>query len=218
MRLPWLLLLLPGLAFARQATEIRFEDTEPGEPPYLSRVLILGDKLRLDYGQDTDNYSLYDQRTQRLYVVSHEVERIIEIPAGKARLSLPQGWQLTLSRQAAGAEQHVQVRLNDRQCVEIRAVPGLLPEASRLLGKLRRALAASQAAAWKATPAELRDPCFLALDVVRAGIEYDYGLPLSLQYGDGRSRIYRSHAEREVTDALFALPGKYQRFRLPAPR
>lgn len=219
MRFAWLLLaLLPGLAFARQATEILFEDTDPGEPPYLSRVLILGDKLRLDYGQDADNYSLYDRRAKRLYVVSHEVERITEIPAGKARLRLPKGWRLTLSKQAGGAEQHVQVKLNDKICLELKAVPGLLPEASRLLGDLRRALAASQAAAWKVTPADLRDPCFLALDVVRAGIEYDYGLPLSLQYGDGRSRIYRSHAEREVADELFALPAKYQRFKLPAPR
>lgn len=215
MRWAWLLLmLLPGLAFARQATEILFEDTDPGEAPYLSRVLILGDKLRLDYGQDADNFSLYDRRAKRLYVVSHEVERITEIPAGKARLKLPKGWRLAVSKQAAGAEQHVRVKLNDSLCLELKAVPGLLPEASRLLGDLRRALAASQAAAWKATPEDMREPCFLALDVVRAGIEYDFGLPLSLQYGDGRSRLYRSHVEREVPDELFALPAKYQRFKL----
>jgi hypothetical protein len=215
MRLAWLLwLLLPGLAFARQATEILFEDTDPGEAPYLSRVLIQGDKLRLDYGQDADDYSLYDRQAKRLYVVSHSAERITEIPAGKARLRLPKGWRLAVSKQTAGAEQHVRVKLNDKLCLELKAVPGLLPEASRLLGDLRRALAASQAAAWKTTPADMRNPCFLALDVVRAGIEYDFGLPLSLQYGDGRSRLYRSHGEREVPDEMFALPAKYQRFKL----
>ncbi|NWG86329.1 MAG: hypothetical protein HXY26_02275 [Hydrogenophilaceae bacterium] len=215
MRYVWLLLmLLPGLVFARQTTEILFEDTDPGEAPYLSRVLILGDKVRLDYGQDAEDFTLYDRRAKKLYVVTHSAERITEIPAGKARLKLPKDWRLAVEKQAAGAEQHVRLKLNDKLCLEIRAVPGLLPQASRLLGDLRRALAANQSAAWQMMPEDMRDPCSLWLDIVRAGIEYDFGLPLTLQYGDGRSRIYRSHVVREAPAGLFELPAKYQRFKL----
>ena len=219
MRYLWLLLvLLSGPVRAGTMTEILFEDIEPGEAPYPSRVLIAGDKVRLDYGQDADDFTLYDRRAKRLYVVGHLAKRITEIPAARAELKLPAGWRLDVDKQAVGAEQRVQVKLNDKLCLEIRALPTLLPEAGRLLGDLRRALAGNQATAWQATPEELRDPCFLALDVARAGIEYDFGLPLSLRYGDGRSRSYRSHAVREASAGLFELPAKYQRFKLSVSR
>lgn len=208
------LMCLPGLALASPMLEIQFEDIEPGEAPYLSRVLIAGDKMRLDYGNDAEDFTLYDRKAGKVYVVSHEARRITEVKAGKATLSQPADWQVDVQQEAAGAEQRVKVSLNGKVCLEARAVKTLLPDASRMLRDLRRALAGHQSASWQATPKELREPCFLLLDVLKAGIEYDYGMPLSLNYGDGRSRTYRSHAVREAPASLLKLPAGYQPFKL----
>lgn len=212
MKTVWLT-LLAGLCWTAQAasmTEILYEDSEPGEPPYLSRILIAGDRVRLDYGRDADDFSLYDRRAGKLYVVGHGSERITVIAAGQGKVALPKGWRLNV---AESGERTRQLWLNGRMCAEVRSAP-LLPDEARLLADLRRTLAASQAAAWRATPAELRDPCALVLDGARAGFEYELGLPLTIRYGDGRSRAYRSHGQREAQAELFELPAQYRRFNL----
>lgn len=210
----WLLLLvLPGLALAGQATEIVYEDSDPGAPPYTSRILIQGDRMRMDYGQDRGDFILYDRKARMVYQVSHAAARITQIPSRATKQTLPTGGQLDVAQEGEGANRLTRLTLDDQPCVEYRSAR-LLQEEARLIGDFRRALSGIQAMTWQATPEELRDSCALVLDVVKAGLEYDAGLPLSIRYGDGRSRIYRSHGRREVSPALFALPQGYQRFTL----
>ena len=209
----WLALLLgllPAWAGAAAMTEIVYEDSEPGEAPYASRILVHGDKLRLDDGLDTEDFTLFDRRAGKVYVVAKGSERITEIAAAKRPVALPKGWRVKV---AETAPQTRQLSLNGRLCVEVRSAP-LLPDESRLLADLRRALAAGQAGAWRATPPELRDPCALVVDGARAGFEYENGLPLSIRHADGRGRSYRSHAQREARPELFELPANYKYFNL----
>lgn len=209
----WLCLLLgmlPAWAQAAGMTEIVYQDTEPGEAPYLSRILAHGDKLRLDYGTDTEDYTIYDRKAGKIYVVAHDNQRITEIAASKKPVVLPKAWRVDAAETAPNTRQ---LSVNGQLCLEVRASP-LLPEASRLLVSLHKALASSQAATWLATPSDLRNPCDLVVDGARAGFEYEMGLPLSIRYADGRSRVYRSHAEREANPRLFELPADYKRFKL----
>jgi len=207
----WLMLgLLPAWAGAATMTEIVYQDSDPGEAPYLSRILAYGDKLRLDYGVDAEDFTLFDRHAGKVYIVAHDNERITEITASKKPVALPKGWRLNM---ADTAPQTRQLSVNGQLCLEVRSAP-LLPDEARLLADLRRALAASQAKAWQSTPAELRDPCALAVDGVRAGFEYENGLPLSIRYADGRSRSYRSHSAREARPELFELPASYKHFNL----
>lgn len=203
-----LLGLLPAWVHAGSMTEIVYQDSEPGEAPYLSRILAYGDMLRLDYGVDAEDYTLFDRKAGKVYVVAHGNERITEIGAAKSKVKLPKGWRLDVTD---SAPQTRQLSVNGRLCLEVRSAP-LLPAESRLLADLRRALAKSQAAAWQAMPEDLRDPCYLAVDGTRAGFEYEQGLALSIRYADGRGRSYRSHVVREAQPELFELPAGYKRF------
>ncbi len=191
-------------------TEIRFEEREPEQPVSISRILILGDRVRMDYGQDEAGFILFDGRAHVVWHVSPSDRRLTGVVAGMVGKVWAQDWNL--SQEQAPSEQGVlvQVRLNGMFCSEFKAAPMLHSEA-RLLGDFRRLLAANQAKAWLETPEEKRQPCALALDVQAAGVEYSHGFPLAIRYWDGRSRVYQSHAYLRARPALFELPAGYAR-------
>jgi len=203
-------------AAAAEMTEIRYLDQEPEQSAYTSRVLVLGERLRMDYGRDDENFILFDRRAGMVWLVAHDERRLTGIPAQPMKkvvetAAWPKGWTLSQERQASGANTLFQVRLNDQLCVEFKNAPILKGE-TRMLRDFRRALAGNQANAWNGTPESLRQPCSLVLDVRQAGLEYQQGLPLAIRYWDGRSRAYQSHASRAAQPALFELPATYQRF------
>lgn len=198
---------------AERVTEILYDDREADGTAYVSRILVAGERLRMDYGRDEEDFILYDRPARAVYLVSHAARRVMEIPAGKARVKTPKGWRVKLDTQTSAGQHLTQARLNDKLCAEFKNAD-LLPEAARLLADFRQALAANQAAAWEATPEEMRDGCLWLMDVKEAGVEYRRGLLLALRQADGRSRVYRSHAQRDAPDGLFALPGDYARVRV----
>lgn len=216
-RLVWLLVLLfPVLARAETAgmTEIRYEDSEPGLAPYLSRLLIHGDQLRLDYGRDGDDFILFNAAERRVYQVSPESRRILEIPAVPVSYDWPQDWRLRIEVGGSKANRSLRLELGGRTCMEVRSTD-LLPRQMAVLAAFRAALAGNQARTWQATPEDVRDPCILAVEVREAGIEYRHGLPLLIRYDDGRQRRYLAHGALPLRPELFGLPEGYERFVLP---
>jgi hypothetical protein len=216
-----LLLLLWGLAVpvaAADMSEIRYQDQDPDQPVYNSRILIQGDRLRMDYGSDTEDFILYDRHAGMVWLVAHADRRITGIPARPMKQVVktarwPKTWKLDHDLLNSGNNALYQVRVNGQLCVEYKNAP-ILKEEARMLRDFRRALAGNQADAWNGTPEGLRQPCSLVVDVHQAGIEYQQGLALAIRYWDGRSRVYQSHATRPAQPGLFALPEGYQRFLL----
>ena len=218
-------LMLPGLAWAASdsvnlslsksinvfMTEIRYEDREPEQPAFVSRILILGDRMRMDYGQDDQGFILFDRGAKKVWHVAPSERRLTGIAGGTAKDVWPKDWKL--SQESTPSEKGVltQVRLNGALCVEFKSAP-LLKSEARLLGDFRRMLAANQANAWLGTPDDMRQPCSLVLDVRAAGVEYSRGLPLAVRYWDGRSRVYLGHDKRPPRPELFELPEGYSRF------
>ncbi len=219
-----ILLLLGLLAMSARAeamTEIRYLDQEPDQPAYTSRILIMGERLRMDYGRDEEDFILFNRRTGMVWLVAHGERRLTgipEVPMKKvAKIApWPHDWKFTLERQSSGPNALYQARLDGELCAEFKSAPILRGE-TRLLRDFRRALAGNHAVSWNGTPESLRQPCTLLLDVSEAGLEYRQGLPLAIRYQDGRSRVYQSHEKRAAVAALFELPEGYQRFTIAEP-
>ncbi len=191
-------------------SEIRYEDREPDQLAYISRILVMGEKMRMDYDKDDAGFVLFDRKAGMVWHVSPVDRRITGIAAGKAVDVWPSDWNLKREEMPSEQGLLVQVRVNDRLCVEFKAAPLLRGEAA-LFADFRRMLAVNQAKAWRSTPEDLRDPCALALDVHAAGMEYRDGLPLAIRYWDGRSRVHLGHATMRSRPDLFELPAGYVR-------
>jgi len=197
-------------SLSKLMTEIRYEEHEPGEPAYLSRFLVLDERVRIDFGRDDEGFILFDRQANRVWHVSPSDRKLTGITSGKIESVWPQDW--ALSQESVPSESGVltQVRLNNVLCAEFKVAPLLIKEAS-LIRDYRRLLAANQAATWQKTAVDMRAPCSLALDVHLAGIEYVQGLPLAIRYWDARSRIYQGHDKRLAQPDLFELPAGYLR-------
>lgn len=213
----WLPLALSLLALPCRAdgdmSEIFYRDVEADGTAYNSRIMVYAERLRMDSGRDDDDYILYDRPADTVYAVSVQGRSVTVIQAGQAVYDWPETWRLEMAESNQGANRRTEVRLNGAFCAEFKNAD-LLPEASRVLAAFPRVLAASQAAAWQTTPPELRDPCFLAIDVREAGIPYRHGLLLAARYADGRSRTYQHHGRRPASDALFRVPEDFRRYEI----
>lgn len=209
----WPMLAWTGMTpvLAATATVILYEDREPDAAPYLSRILVQAGRMRMDYGRDDDDYILFDGRS--VHLVSHGAAGITTIPAGKARSAPGMAPRSGVQAEPGGAQRLVRVTADGGLCAEFRSAPLLEAEMS-VLRAFRQALAANQGVAWEHTPAELRDPCDWVMDTQEAGVEYRYGLLLSIRYANGRSRVYKGHEQREVANGLFELPAGYRRITL----
>ncbi len=191
-----------------QITEILYEDREPAEPPYTSRLLVEGKRMRIDFGRDDDDFILFDG--EAVYQVSHKAGRIIVIPAGRNAHAVRKELDARVKTGARGGQRVFSVMARDTVCMEFRSAP-LLDQEMLVLQAFRKSLAANQGTAWEHTPEDVRDPCDWVTDTELAGEEYRHGLPLYIRYANGRGRAYKGHARREAPDSLFQLPIGYER-------
>jgi len=201
-------LKLSGLPVQRM-TEILFLDSEPEQPGFTSRILILGERMRMDYGQDDQGFVLFDRAAKTVWHVSPHDRKVTGIVAGKTDKVWPKDWVLEQDTMPSGENLLSQIRVNGVLCAEFKSARVLEKPAS-LLADFRQTLAANQAKVWLALPDDIRQPCALGLDVKAAGVEYRHGLPLAIRYWDGRSRVYQGYRLLEAKPALFDLPGNYR--------
>jgi len=209
----------------QRMTEILYADSEPEQSRMTSRILILGDRMRMDFGQDDQGFVLFDRAARTVWHVSPQDQKVTGIVAGELGSLVPElgpkpgpkhgqkSWtkDWVLSQDEMPSEQNLltRLRLNETLCVEFKSAPMLAWQA-QLLAEFRQTLAANQARLWLALPETERQPCALAVDVERAGIEYRRGLPLAIRYWDGRSRVYLAHQYLPPRPELFDLPKQFR--------
>ena len=225
-RLAALLLLAAGtLARAEGMVEVNFMDQPANGGGYVTRYLITDRYLRMDYGQDRDDFVLFDRQARLAYNVVHDQRTILVIEPGPIGMTRPAEWKVKedVLLEERGSRTF-DISVNGQHCSRITASPTLLPDVVRALGEFNELMAASQSATYFATPAELRHPCELARFVFDHGMWLKNGLPLYEADADGFVRRLINYesglSERRL---LFALPKSYRMVRLrdlqgqPAP-
>jgi hypothetical protein len=198
---------LPLAAAAGDMIELRFQDRDADGTAYPTRMLVTPDHLRIDRGRETDDFTLLDRRAKVVFSVEPSAQRILRIEPLPVPDVKPDPWKV--EERAEGDRQgphRVFISVNGRSCGEIRAVPGLYPDAAAALREYRLALAGMQWRTHERTPPELRDDCDLARHVLEIGRETGHGFPVEEFRHDGSFR--RLLAQREIPEqrALFLLP------------
>ena len=248
-RLAALLLTLslaaPAALRAELATELWFEEFEPGVGSWRSRALISEHWLRWDDGASTEvaagdavagdsdsgdghsggDFLLFDRRTATLYNATRGDHSLLVIPRAAPLPEVPAALGLVRERlpdevPAVGgvAVSSYRLRANGADCGGFSAAPGLLEDAAVALRDYRLAVAANNFARLGATPESLRDDCFLANNIHAVALRHGVGFPVAeWRLDDGRRRLLIDFTTaREVDAALFALPD-YRRYQLPQP-
>ena len=219
-----LLALSAGTA-AGQAGLLVYQVWEEGIEPYVSRVLVTEDHVRLDEGGDGGGYTLFDRQQEIIYNVQTEDRSILVLNAqgpatdGGDSLILNEEVKLDQAAPKVAGEQPKEVRLfaNGELCSEMVVVEGVMEDALEGLRELKLSLARIQSATLESMPLSMRTPCDLAANLYAADRPLSFGLPLQ-ERSTGRSQSLVDFApDHPADDALFELPVDFSRRSMFAP-
>ena len=198
---------------------------EQGIDPYISRVIVTPDHVRLDEGSGGGGYTLFDRQQEIIYTVSTEDQSVLvmnptELPPDPSdSLILQEDVEVDEQAPAVAGRQPSNVRLlaNGELCAELVVIDGVMEDAVEGLIELKLVLARIQAATLESLPPEMRRPCDLAMNVHAADRALRFGLPVQ-ERSEGRSQsLIDFSTDFEVDDALFVLPAEFARRPMFAP-
>jgi hypothetical protein len=196
--------------------EVTYMDQEPNQGGYVTRYLVSDSFLRMDFGQDSDDYVLYDRRTRRVFNVNHERHEAMVIDYEPVDYPKPERWSVDeYTRQNSDGKRRFEISVNGTTCSRMVAMEKLAPEAAAGMAEFTEALAATQAATYRATPPDQRQPCDLARYVLEPRRWYQYGVPVDEVHFSGLSRrLLNFSASVKARPTLFAVPARYRQINL----
>ncbi|RMG36744.1 MAG: UDP-2,3-diacylglucosamine hydrolase [Gammaproteobacteria bacterium] len=218
----FLLLTMTGQVMAQSAALLVYKVWEKGSDPYISRILVTDDHVRLDEGSDGGDFTLLDRKAGVIYNVSPDDRSILVMApeAGEPRreealvLSMTDEPDEEAPKVAGKIPHRLELLANGERCATLTVVPGLMEPALEGLRDFRRVLARVQAASMAAMPQEMQTACELAMLVQAPTRSLDHGLPLS-EESAGRVQLLLDYETAFDADGvLFELPKDYRRIRM----
>lgn len=200
---------------------LMYQAHEPGIEPYASRILLAGRYVRMDDGADEGDYLVFDRQKRLISSVSHGDQTVFEIPSReitqKAPLPLEQHSKQVSVGQApmvAGRQpQQHQLYVNDALCYSVVAVPGMMEDTVQALRDFRQVLAGEHAKALPGIPADMQQPCDLALNTFHYDWHLQFGLPIQEWDEAGNGQMLMDYRQGfKVDETLFELPRDYQHY------
>jgi hypothetical protein len=200
------LALIAGAAQAADMTVLRYVEQDPGDPPYVTRLLVTPAFMRMDSGEDAGDFVLLDRRKKTVYNVMLGSGMAMAFVPGRLP-ARPSGWRARLeTRPGAAGTLNYRLLVNQSVCSEGKLAPRAAPDVARALGELKSVLAVTQYRVWQASPRDMQHECDLANQVWEFGRVLKAGLPLEEVEAGGRVRQFESESRLPLDPALFRLP------------
>ena len=223
-RIVSLLIAVLGLnqAVAGTATMLMFQKQEPGLPAYPSRAIVTDRYLRLDDGVAQGDFVLFDRRARTIYSVTRDDETVFVIPPRSVDIPPPVKLDMQSTRVDDGDEvptiagrtpQHYRLSVAGKTCYDVVAVSGLMDGVVSAMGEFRQVLAGEHAKTLPFIPADMQEPCDLAINTFAPNWLLKYGLPVQEWDKQGNRRaLLNFDPAFEVQDGLFKLPEGFRRY------
>lgn len=200
------LALWAGAAQAADMTVLRYVEQDPGDPPYVTRLLVTPDFMRMDSGENEGDFVLLDRRKKKVYNVMLGSGMAMAFAPGRLPAK-PASWHARLeTRPGAAGTLNYRLLVNQSVCSEGKLAPRAAPDAARAMSELKSVLAVTQYRVWQASPREMQTDCDLANLVWEFGRVLKAGLPLDELEAGGRVRQFESESRMPLAPALFRLP------------
>jgi hypothetical protein len=204
------------------AAVLYFIEQEPGVDPYRTRMIVTAGFLRMDEGQDSQDFLLFDRADGSIYSVSSAEKQVLVIRPRPVELKPPAKFTHRVVTDPAAFPAiegrkvtHYELLTNDQRCFDLYAADGLLPGAVVALREYRLILAGQQALTAAMTPPEMQSPCDLANNVFLPVRHLEHGFPVRLVDITGRTtELVDYKTDFRVTADMLKLPAEYKRLTL----
>jgi hypothetical protein len=216
-----LLLMMSTLLSAEQVAVdlLVYQVERPGEEPYINRLLISEQFLRLDQGEADAGFILYEREKQIIYSVNPAESSILVIDpvANQDRETAEPEIELVSEEKddvpSVGGVDPVYWRMmvNGSSCREAFVLPSTLSSGLAVYGDYLRLLSVQQGVALQALPEAFQDACDNAVHVYAADAFVQKGLPLKIWDNKGYSEALLDFKQDFKLDSeQFILPENYQ--------
>lgn len=218
----FIVLAPPVQAADVDSTMLLYQAHEPGVGDYPSRIIITDRYVRMDDGKDEGDYLVFDRKSRLISSVTHDDKTVFEIPSREVRQEPPmalerrsQMVEINGDAPAIGGKhpQQHQLFVNDKLCYSVVTVPDLMSDVVTALSDFRQVLAGEHAKALPRIPADMQEPCDLALNTFHADWQLKFGLPIQEWDESGKGQVLMDYKQGfAVDEALFTLPEGYQHY------
>ncbi len=200
---------------------IWFQEREAGTGYYAVRMIATPRYLRIDDGDDSGDFLLFDRGERAIYSVDHENQSVLVINAKSFALDRPQRLQMAEEELSSAGSPLIdgkairvfRLYTNDQLCFEVAAAAGLLPGAVAALREFHLALAAEQAALASRMPKDVQSDCDLSDTVFTPDRYLRFGFPVRQRDYNGKTRELSDFDPSYRADPrLFTIPLRYRRF------
>lgn len=204
-----------------QPVALYFKQRDADSDFYPTRMLVTPAYLRIDGGKDdAGDFILLDRAARTIYSVNKTDRTVLVIKPLPVTLAAPTPFNNTVKEEAGAYPEvggrpvrHYVLSTNGRQCDEVFAADGFLPDAAAALREYMQVLAGEQAAAAANAPPGVESACDLADNVFVPDRTLAYGFPVRQQDATGRIRQLVNYDVHFTPDPkLFVLPPDYRRY------
>ena len=213
---------ITAMAVETEVTLLMFQDQDSQvEAPYMTRILLSRDYMRLDDGDDHGDFALFDRKDGAIYSVSHDDQRTLLITLQPVLVAPPKPLRHDVEELDTkgvpdiGGQKVSRYYLftNGTRCAEIYAVKGYYEDAANALAAFSKTLAGQHAKGVEFLPSGVGSDCDLANNIFVPDRHLSKGFPVRQKDFTGRSRHLVTVKENvKVDSSIFELPEGYERF------
>jgi len=207
-------------------TLVLFMEQERGVDPYQTRMVINKKFIRVDDGDGSSTFVLYDRIKNIVYSVNADEKRVMSIHEKKPKNGkvLEPPFKLTHSVKelpemkdapTINGEMAKRYHLitNHKVCYDVVAVKGLMPEVVTALTEFHQHMAKDSMMTFNNMPADMQDACAMTLSTFKPTRQLEFGFPIKEW---GAEEYMRSLVDYDVNykadPKLFKLPEGYQNY------
>jgi len=205
-------------------TLILFTEQENGVEPFQTRMIITKNFLRIDDGEGTESFVLYDRTKKIVYSTSPDENRVMEIHEKKLKKGevFEPPFKLTYSVKEmpkmkdaptinGETAKHYQLITNDKVCYDVVAIKNLMPSAIKALTEFHAHMATDSRLTFNNMPEDMLEACEMTLTTFKPTRQFEFGFPIQEW---GKREYRRSLVDYDINykadPKLFILPKGYQ--------
>lgn len=215
--LPYLAMtvLFAGCTKAPDNELLVFQEAEKDIEPYQTRIIVTPTQVRFDDGEGSTSYTLFDRNSRIARTIDTAQRTILEMHPKSVKIDPP--FALNYSVKDLGemkdapkimgkTPKHYQEYTNNQLCFDVITVDGLMPKAVQALTEFQELLASDSAVTFNNMPADLQDPCSIAMNTFAPTHYLQHGFPIH-EWHPGSSRMLVDYKEHYQPDPkLFEIP------------
>lgn len=207
-------------------TLVMFVEKEKDIDPYQTRMIITKQFVRIDDGEGSESFVLFDRNKRIVYSVNPDEQSVMAIhekkfekgetfsPPFKLTHAVKEMPKMKGAPTINGEQaKHYQLITNKKICYDVVAVKGLMPNVVQALTEFHQLMATDSRVTFNNMPADMQNACDMTRTTFKPAQQFAFGFPVEEWGKRGYSRSLANYTlDYKVDATLFELPKSYKHY------